>query len=357
MSGELVGTPFAPAALASSAHAGIEVIRGLELEAWAARMEYAGKIARALAPTPFVPRSLRVYTRAEGSSRDEIDVGATTATVAAAVLTGTEIGLSPMGALRSIDIIEGTPALRAVALRALVLRAGHDLWVIESTSTRAIVSGIRLGTKHEQQSIWTIDRAKQAGLTGKPNWQRHPGAMLVARATGEVARLIAPDVLLGLPYIVEELEDGDQIDEPEIERPAAPGRRTAQRKRRAEPAPAALPDLPPIEPADPPPILELEEPAEQINPDAQNADRNTPIDEPAEETFYSPETSRLDDDQIRTVRRALIGFGMATTREQMEYIATVLHRPVARLADLVESEADTLLAEIADRLRDLDEQP
>jgi hypothetical protein len=33
--------------------------------------------------------------------------------------------------------------------------------------------------------------------------------MLVARATSEVCRLIASDVLLGLPYSVEELDDQD----------------------------------------------------------------------------------------------------------------------------------------------------
>jgi hypothetical protein len=227
----------------------------IDLEEWASRMTHAGSIARAIAPTPFIPRSLRVYFRPENSNRDEIDVPATTAAVAAAVLTGLEVGLSPLAALRSIDIIEGVPALRAMALRALILRAEHDMWVVESTATRAIVAGKRGGSTHEQSSTWTLDRAKVAQLTGKTNWQRHPGAMLVARATAEVARLIAPDVLLGLPYAVEELADGDIVDDAE-EVAAPPARpRTAQRKAMPKPiAPAdagVVEDDPPFDGDDP----------------------------------------------------------------------------------------------------------
>jgi len=38
---------------------------------------------------------------------------------------------------------------------------------------------------------------------------RHPEAMLYARAAGDICRRIAPDVLAGLSYSVEELQDDD----------------------------------------------------------------------------------------------------------------------------------------------------
>ena len=104
-----------------------------------------------------------------------------------------------MAALRAIDVIQGTPALRAVALRALVQRAGHQIWLVESSKTQAIVRGKRRGEGTEtQESTWTIERARDLGLSGKDNWKKQPAAMLVARATAECARLIASDVLLGL---------------------------------------------------------------------------------------------------------------------------------------------------------------
>jgi hypothetical protein len=200
------------------------------LEAWAEEMTAAAQIARGIAGTPFVPASLRVM------HVGEIDLAATTANIAATLLTGKEVGLEPMAALRSIVVINGTPAINALAARALVVARGHELWLVESTATRCVYQGRRHGSDRTQQSVWTIDRAKDLGLAGKPNWRQQPIAMLIARATAECARLVAPEVLLGLPYIVEELEDvaGDAAP---TEPAAQPARRTAQRRRQPETPP------------------------------------------------------------------------------------------------------------------------
>ena len=187
------------------------------LEAWADQAKAAGNIARAMAPTPWVPSSLRVPN----------DLERTTANVAAAVLTGFELGLKPMAALRSIDVINGTPALRAVALRALVQQAGHEIWLVESTKTQAVMRGKRAGEGNAQESKWTIERARDLGLTTRDQWKKQPAAMLVARATAELCRLIASDVILGLPYVAEELDDPEGT--PETPAPVA-RRRTAQRR-------------------------------------------------------------------------------------------------------------------------------
>lgn len=171
----------------------------------------AGKthqIATSLAKTSFVPKTMQ-------GRPDEIT---------GAILAGRELGLNPMAALRSIDIIDGTPAIRAVTLRALVQAQGHEVWVEESTAVKAVVHAKRRGEGHTQTSVWTIERAKQAGLTSKKNWQNHPSAMLVARATAEVCRLVAADVLLGMPYTSEEIRDGVvyNIDTGQAETPEKP---------------------------------------------------------------------------------------------------------------------------------------
>src|SRR5215471_11428155 len=159
---------------------------GTSLEAWAAEAEAAAGIARALATTAFLPDSLKVY---RDERRTQLDLDATVAQAAAALLTGQELGLSPMASLRSIDVIppgSGSPALRAAALRALVQQHGHDIWVHESSDTRAVVRGIRNGTEIVQECVWTIDRAKRMRLRGfnspDGNWQRMPKNQLVARA-------------------------------------------------------------------------------------------------------------------------------------------------------------------------------
>lgn len=184
---------------------------------WAKEAHEAHKIAVSLAKTAFVSTTLR------GKPEE----------VTGAILTGHEVGLRPMAAVRSIDVIQGTPAMRAVAMRALVQSAGHDLWVEETTLTRAVVCGKRRGSEHVQKSVWTIDRAKRLGLTSKDNWTKQPDAMLIARATAECCRLIAADVLLGLPYAVEEVQDL----EPDVE---APKKRTAKRAPLPEVEPPAL---------------------------------------------------------------------------------------------------------------------
>jgi hypothetical protein len=199
----------------------------LSLVAKAQEMDAAWSIATKLADTAFVPRSYRGKV----------------AETAAAIITGNELGLPLMAALRSIDVIEGTPALRAVTLRALVLKAGHEIWTEESNQHRAIVKGRRAGTDKVESSTWDAERARVANLSSKDNYQRHPGNMYLARATADVVRLVAPDAILGLPYSAEEAAD-EPFDRDESETPTAPKRTTrAARKPLPERAPAPEPEL------------------------------------------------------------------------------------------------------------------
>lgn len=200
---------------------------------WADGARAASGIAQSLAQTPFVPQSM------QGKP----------ALVTAAILAGFELGLQPISALRSIDVIQGTPAMRAHAIRGLVQSRGHEVWVEESTTTRAIVCGRRKGSERVQKSTWTLDRAKGLNLLGKDNWRKQPQAMLVARATSEICRMIASDVLLGLPYSAEELGDGETDEQPS----EAPKKRTVKRKpvERPEVAEPTLDE--PVEPSEPEP--------------------------------------------------------------------------------------------------------
>lgn len=221
---------------------------GSDLMSWAYAAQKAHEVALALAETPFVPKSMY---RNPGA-------------VTGAILAGQELGLGPMSALAGIDIIDGTPALRAATLRGLVQAHGHGIWVEESTETRAIVCGRRRNSQRVERSVWTMDRARKAGLAGKRNWTNHPQSMLVARATAEVARLVAADILLGMPYAVEELTDEPMGD-------AAPGTALAARKRTAQrkAAPVAT-DQPPDEAG-----ADVAEPTVEAPPDDQ-----PPVDEP-----------------------------------------------------------------------------
>lgn len=159
---------------------------------WAYEARQAEQIATSLARTSFVPASLR------GKPQD----------ITAAILAGQELGLQPMATLRSIDVIQGTPALRAHAMRGLVQSHGHSVQVVESTKDHCVMRGRRKGEQEWQTVTWDVERADELGLTGKSEWKKQRKTMLVARATGEICRLIASDVLYAMPYAAEEL-DGD----------------------------------------------------------------------------------------------------------------------------------------------------
>ncbi|WP_405769200.1 hypothetical protein OG539_32600 [Actinacidiphila glaucinigra] len=159
------------------------------LMAWAQEANLAYQMAQKLANTSFVPATLR------GKPGD----------ITAAILAGAELGLKPMATLKSIDVIQGTPALRAHAMRAVVQQQGHDIELVESTPERCVMRGRRKGSDTWQTVTWTIQRAAQMKLTDKAEWKKQPQNMLVARATGELCRLIASDALHGMPYVSEEL--------------------------------------------------------------------------------------------------------------------------------------------------------
>src|SRR5699024_8990910 len=118
--------------------------------------------------------------------------------------------------------------------------------------TRCKARGRRRDAAEWQTVTWTIDRAKSLGLTGKHNWKAQPQAMLVARATSELARMIAADAILGIGYSVEEISDGAEGDgQVTVEADPAPaGKRTMQRK-------TSEPESP-VEPADPEPVPDPE---------------------------------------------------------------------------------------------------
>lgn len=206
------------------------------LAQWAQAAQAAAAMAGNLVRTSFVPAAYR------GKPEE----------ATAAILAGAEVGLSPMAALRAFDNIQGTPAPKAITLRAIVQSLGHEIRIDESTNTVASVSARRKGSTDWQTSTWTIERAQQAGYPNKnPNWKTAPAAMLVARATAEVCRWVASDAIMGMAYTAEEIRDEGTVFEP---RPA-PSRVTAadilastdQPGPRDEP-PAALPAAEPTQP-------------------------------------------------------------------------------------------------------------
>lgn len=292
------------------------------LAQWAQAAQDAYQVAVKLAETPFVPKAM------QGRPFD----------VTAAILTGRELGLSPMAALRSINIIDGTPAITAAGLRALALAHGHRVWIDESTETRAVVCGQRAGQAHVERVSWTMDRARKAGLASKRNWQNYPEQMLIARATSEVVRRIAADVIVGMPHSVEELGDGP--DAPPDATPAAPARRTRTAQRAALP-PVEAPALPPADDDWPP----VEAPPDRTPPD-EVVPYEPPPHEPTPEVDNepaAPDPDLISDPQRRRMHAAFRDAGIADRDERLEFASSVVGRPLASSADLTREEAGRVI--------------
>jgi hypothetical protein len=150
-------------------------------------------IAVRMAGTQFVPESYR-------GKPD---------TVAAAILTGREMGIGPMQSLRDIHMIDGRPAFSAQLMLSKLRSGGVVIVESSATAERAYIKARRSDTGEEGEFEFTKADAEAAGLLGKKNYRQWPSDMMWARAVGRMARRFGSDLLGGLVYTKEELEDID----------------------------------------------------------------------------------------------------------------------------------------------------
>lgn len=122
------------------------------------------------------------------------------ADVLVVLMTGHELGLSPMQSMRSLHVIEGKGVLSSDLLVALAKRSPACAYfrLVESTAERAIYETQRHGEPQPTRMDFTLEEAQRAGLGAKDNWKKFPAAMLRARAGAALARAVYPDVVAGI---------------------------------------------------------------------------------------------------------------------------------------------------------------
>ncbi|NEW49377.1 hypothetical protein GV792_04875 [Nocardia cyriacigeorgica] len=205
------------------------------LRAHTEMMNAAHQLAKALTNTSLVPAAYR-STRSEDKTGD----------AAAAILYGAELGLNPIQSLQQVFVVHGNPAIYSRTMAALLRGKGFRFQTVESNADRVTVLGTAPDGETEQ-STWDIERAERAGYTKNSKYQTDPQAMLYAKAVAEVARKLAPDVLLGMPYTREDLELDPAPVRVESERVSAaevldtPIDTEAAGEKRDNPAPAGEP--------------------------------------------------------------------------------------------------------------------
>ena len=243
-------------------------------------------IAKALVNTPFVPAHFK------GKPED----------AAAAILYGATIDMDPVAALQNIYVVSGKPALYARTMVAIVLSKGHLVWTETEGEGTVTVCGQRQGSNKVETVTWTADMAKRAGYTSNKKYQTDPRSMLYARASGDIARRVAPDALLGMGYTREELE----LEDEQPDAPAVQARSSLSRLRAVVPA---------------------EVPAAAAEP-AVADDLDHPVSK----------------DQLSQLAHLLADQGFTDKAEGLAFIAKHAGRVVKASKDLTEAEADTVIA-------------
>lgn len=226
------------------------------------------RVARAVVASKLAPAAL--IGKLEGDDA--------ASAVAVAIMSGAELGLKPMVALRSFTVINGKPALYGDGLINVVRQSGKVAYLRTGCDERngklvGWCEAKRNDTDEEKRVEFSQGDAERAGLwqteaivtkwnkwdkknEQKPNdspWWRFPQRMLAWRAAGYCLRELFGDVLGGIrdEFEAREIAEADEMrDITPAERPAPP----------KPPAPPTPPTSKVIE-AEPQPATE-EQPAE-----------------------------------------------------------------------------------------------
>jgi hypothetical protein len=268
---------------------------GTDLTAWVADLESAFNLAQKFCATPFAPPTFK------GKPVD----------AAVAILYGKALKLDPLTSLQAVFVIGGRPGTYSKFMHAVVLNAGHEVWVESESETEVVVKGRRKGSENITTSTWTIARARKAGYMSNKKYETDPQSMLKARAIGDVCRVVAPDALAGLAYN----EADVAVMEPVEEVPAASKPRATRQRKPVEPVPV--------------PDVVLEEVIEQ---------------EPYV-LEQEPEPDPITPAQLTKLNIVLQEQGLTERGDKLNYLSTYLERPIESSKDLTKAEAHRLIDE------------
>ena len=123
---------------------------------------------------------------------------------------GKELGIPPMEAMSSINVIQGKPSVSPQLMLALARRTGE----LEDLKMESNDKGATVTIKRKDQSPYTtsfgIKEATDLQLIGKDNYKKQAATMFQWRALAANLRVTFPDAISGL-YLVEEMTQGDEV--------------------------------------------------------------------------------------------------------------------------------------------------
>lgn len=161
--------------------------------------EHGMRIASTLAKSNIVPASIR------GKTDD----------IFAILAMGAEIGIKPMQALNSINVIQGKATIPPQLMMAMVYGKlpGAIIDIKQNEAAKNVTCKTARSKEHLDaglyyEAVWDMPRAERMGLTIKDNYQKQAKTMLTWRSVAESCRMTFPDIIMGL-YVPEEFQDTD----------------------------------------------------------------------------------------------------------------------------------------------------
>lgn len=144
---------------------------------------------------------------------------------AAIILTGRELGVGPMAALNTINVIKGKPTVSPQLMLALINKTNQVVNMLIEGDDKGATCIIHRKGRQPYTATFGPKEARAMGLDGKDNYKKQPATMYRWRAVAEAARMTFPDVILGL-YTPDEMgaevePESGEIAEMPVTRPVA----------------------------------------------------------------------------------------------------------------------------------------
>lgn len=137
----------------------------------------------------------------------------------AIILTGREIGVGTMASLNQISVIQGKPTVSPQLMLALINQSGQLADVrYDCNADGGITCTMKRKGRTEHSETFGPKEASAMQLSGKDNYKKQAATMYKWRAVAACARVVFPDVILGL-YTPDEMgadvnEDGEMLPPP-----------------------------------------------------------------------------------------------------------------------------------------------
>lgn len=325
-------------------------IQRMEAEARALQTAYtiANSMSKSKTVLPDYQRAHRPKLR-DGSFGPELgDQAAING--AAAIMYGSALGIGAVQSLKLVHTIGSSCGIEARTMQALCEARGVRFDFMFSSSERCVVAAERPDHK-PVSSEWTMQRAEQAKYTSNKLYQSHPLEMLRAKAIAECCRLIAPDIILGLDYSVEELRLSEEVTVQRVRQAPRGGVSGLQalladrQKPQVEQATSPVESAPPSDPVEPQADPTTEPDPVVAAEVVEAAEQQPELPEPVAPANSKPASTR----QITEVKRALAVVEKLTntgSADALGLLSSLACREVTDIDELTSDEADMVVAEI-----------